>query len=79
MKALFNPATKSQSICIDLVDAQGDQIVHVALDLFHIPDQEEHLQQLDIKGLKARILCSMLDGPFDGGIQKALDRKIEII
>ncbi len=78
-KAVFDPAAQGQTVGIDLVQAECDQIVHRALHLFDVPDQEQHLEQLDIEGLQAGILSGLIDGPLDHRVQKTLDGRIELV
>ena len=50
-EALFDLPTQGDPICIDLVHAERHQIIDVALDLFHVANQEKHLEQVDIERL----------------------------
>ena len=51
-------AAQGQPVAVDLVEAERDEVIDVALHLVHIADQEEHLEQLDVERLQAGVVSA---------------------
>ena len=52
-EALLDPPPQGQSVGVDLVDAERDEVIDVALDLLDVADEEKHLEQLDVERFQA--------------------------
>ena len=46
LEAFFDLPPQGQSVRINLIEAQRDEVIDIALDLFNVPNQEKHLQEL---------------------------------
>ena len=57
-EALLDPAPQGQPVGVDLVEAEGHEVVDVPLDLLHVADQEENLEQLDVERLQAGVVSA---------------------
>jgi hypothetical protein len=79
LQAFFDMPTQGQAVRIDLIQAERDKVIDVALHFLDVADQEEHLQELHVERLQARVVMGLIDGPLDGGVQEALDRGIKLI
>ena len=51
----LNASAQGQPVSVDLIQAKGDEVVHVPFHLIHISDEEENLEQLNIEGFQAGI------------------------
>ena len=62
-----------------IIEAERDQVIDVALHFIHVPNQEEHLQHVDVEGLQAGIGTRLVDGPLDRGVEEALDGGVKAV
>ena len=78
-QAFLDAAAQGQPVAVDLVEAEGHEVVHVPLHLVHIPDEEENLEQLDVERLQAGVRLGLVDGLLDRRIEEALDGRVEVV
>lgn len=55
LEALLDLTTQGETVGIDLVQTERDQVIDVALHFVHVPNQEQHLQDVDVEGLHAGV------------------------
>ena len=61
------------------LQAEGYEVINVALDGIYVPDQEKNLEDVYIKLLKAGIIGSLSDSLLDCCVEEAVDGRIEVV
>ena len=77
MQAFLDLTAQGQPVGVNLVDAEGDEVVDVALDLLDVADQEQHLEQFDVERLQTGIGFRLVNGALHRGIEEALDGRVK--
>src|SRR5260221_13849966 len=78
-EALLDAPPQGEPVAIYKVETQCHQVVDVALHLFHIPDEEQDLEQFDVGRVQAGIGSGLVDRLLHDRVEEALDRWIEIL
>ena len=79
VEAGFNGAFEGELVGINAVQAQGGQVVDRAFDGFGITNQEQGAQKLEVKFFETGVVCGLVDGALDGGVQKAFDGRVKVV
>ena len=80
LQAFADLAFEGETVGVHLVDAEGNQVVHVGFDDVDIANQEQGAQQFDVEGFfQVGVVFGLFDGAFDGGIEKAVDGRVEVV
>ena len=73
-------ALEGELVSIDLVDAQGGEVVDVGFDnVGDVPNQEHCLEQLGVVFAQGWVVGRFVNGALGHTVNKALNRRVEVV
>ena len=79
LKTGLNGFAQRETVCIDLVEAEGYKVIDIASDFIDIADEKKHFEELRVEVLQTLVFSGLVDSAFDGGVEEALNGRVETV